>query len=95
MSMRWLGLVLLAWTGCHEAEPRIKPPSHPEYILPPADDARFSSPPNYPKETLDAGQFQKEQQKPLGDSSKDAQRFGGPGGGMGGRGGMGGMGGGY
>jgi hypothetical protein len=50
--MRWFGVALLAWVGCRAPEPNIKPPLHEEYNLPPAEDARFSSPIAYPKETM-------------------------------------------
>jgi hypothetical protein len=59
----------------------IKPPLHEEYVLPPSDDARFSSPPTFPKETLDSGMMKKEPPKP-GDQFRGpgSARFGtGPG----------------
>ena len=86
--MRWLAMILLCLNGC-KSQPDIKPPLHEEYRLPPSDDPRFSTPPNYPKETLDGAQFQKEALRQPGDplkgSSGPPSRFG-----MGGPGGMGG-----
>jgi len=38
--------------GCTPPGPNLKSPVVEQYTLPPADDARFSSPPAYPKETL-------------------------------------------
>src|SRR2546421_527013 len=60
MPMRrlWEGLslwaaALLAVAGCASTAPVTKPPKHPEeYVLPPAEDARFSRPPQYPKGSL-------------------------------------------
>jgi hypothetical protein len=67
-----LAAAIVAWAGCHTADSSLKPPLHEEYILPPTDDARFSSPPTYPKDSLDNAQFKKEQLKP-------GERFSGPG----------------
>ena len=78
---RWVGAFLLALSGCH-TDPPLKPDLPEEYRLPPSDDSRFSSPPAYPKETLDSGTFKKDQQR-NGDSSRGSTGFGGPGGGMG------------
>jgi hypothetical protein len=51
--MRWLGIALLVLAGCESTDySHIKPPLREEYNLPPTDDARFSSPITYPKETL-------------------------------------------
>ena len=62
MHRRWadlggLGvLLLLAILGCRPTESRIKPPPlREEYTLPPADDARFSAPPVFPKEAGSSG----------------------------------------
>src|SRR5260370_2419604 len=54
-------LSAMLWTlaGCQTPNTTIKPTLHEEYTLPPADDARFSSPPAFPKETLDINQFKK------------------------------------
>jgi hypothetical protein len=71
VSLRCLGAGLLALIGCHGPE-TLKPPLHEEYVLPPSDDPRFSSPPAYPKETLDSGNPKKDLNKQNG--------FGGPGG---------------
>ena len=77
-----IGWLLLA--GCQAPNPLQKPKMNPEYVLPPTDDARFSSPPTYPKEMLDTGQFKKELSKPP-DRQKDlGTTLSGPGGRMGG-----------
>ncbi len=79
-GMRWLIAVLLGVAGCHWSEPNIKPPLHEEYVLPPADDARFSSPPAYPKETLDNGLQKKDPNKAPDPFKAPGGRFGaGPG----------------
>jgi hypothetical protein len=76
----WLSVGILLLAGCQGPNPNLKPKLTPEYVLPPTDDARFSSPPSYPKETLDTGQFKKEEQAKPGDRLKDQDlRFGGPG----------------
>jgi hypothetical protein len=60
--------------GCQTPNTTIKPPLHEQYIVPPSDDARFSSPPAYPKDTLDINQFNKKQ------PAKPNEQFQGPGG---------------
>ena len=72
--VRWrcLGVALLGLWGCQTSQPSLKPPTHEEYILPPADDPRFSLPPNFPKEVLDSGTPKKELPKP-------GEQFRGPG----------------
>src|SRR5262249_24191230 len=56
---RWwagLGLLLAALgclTGCKPTTNQLRPPKPPEeYAIPPEDEARFSQPPEYPKDTL-------------------------------------------
>jgi hypothetical protein len=68
-----LSATLLSLAGCQTPNTTIKPTLHEEYTLPPADDARFSSPPTFPKETLDINQFKKP-------PSKLGEQFQGPGG---------------
>lgn len=49
----WCGVMLLVLASCKSTEPNLRPPPHPdEYTVPPQDDARFSSPIAYPKDTL-------------------------------------------
>jgi hypothetical protein len=81
MSMRWLGAVLLALAGCQGTESNnIKPNLPEEYVLPPSDDSRFSSPPAYPKETLNNGSIKKDSGRPGADQMRGPGRFGaGPG----------------
>jgi hypothetical protein len=81
MRMRWLGTALLVLAGCNTPDP-LKPPTHEEYILPPANDPRFSNPPVYPKEVLDTEQFKKDKPKP-NDPSQGPPHFGAGGPGMG------------
>lgn len=59
--------------GCQTANTTIKPPLHEEYTVPPSDDPRFSSPPAYPKDTLDVNQFNKKK------DAKPNEQFQGPG----------------
>jgi hypothetical protein len=77
-------VVLLALAGCHN-EPPLKPELPEQYVLPPDSDPRFSNPPNYPKDTLDSGNFRKDQQK-QNDPNRGGSGFGGPSMGPGGRG---------
>jgi hypothetical protein len=47
---------LLCLSGCWTTQPHLKPPPvTPEYVVPPADDARFSEPPVYPDRVLNEG----------------------------------------
>jgi hypothetical protein len=62
VGLRYLGAGLLVLAGCHGPE-TLKPPLHEEYVLPPNDDPRFSTPPAYPKETLDSGSPKKDEKK--------------------------------
>jgi hypothetical protein len=75
---RWLGAALLIVIGCQNTEPSLKPKLKREYVVPPADDSRFSSPPTYPKETLDTGQFKKdlERGKPPDPNKDNLPSFG-------------------
>jgi hypothetical protein len=79
-----LGIAIAALSSCTTPQPSLKPPLHEEYVLPPGDDPRFSTPPTYPKEALDSGLPKKDPSKAGGDSFRGpgAPRFGG--GGMGG-----------
>jgi hypothetical protein len=59
-----LGAVLLCLAGCWETESNLHPPKQPEtYRLPPEDDARFSSPPSYPKGTLNQDYIKKDRER--------------------------------
>ena len=85
---RWLGVALLAFVGCNMADwwrrpdNNIKPPLHEEYVLPPSDDPRFSSPPVLPKEALNMGAPKKDPTKPV-DQIRGPGGFGAGAGGMG------------
>lgn len=62
IRMRWLSLALIASFGCWSTGPKLKPPPAPEeYRKPPDDDARFSSPIAYPKDTLNQDMLKKNQ----------------------------------
>jgi len=70
-------------SGCHHAphDPN-RPPPHPEeFKLPPAEDARFSKPVQYPKNLLNTDVLQSRMAKK--DSTKGPGMGKGPGGGMG------------
>jgi hypothetical protein len=85
VRLRWLGMALVLATGCQQMKswwglpdkPQ-KPPLKEEYILPPSDDARFSQPPQYPKEAFTDTEQKKDQMKP-----GDRQHMDGPQGGFG------------
>jgi hypothetical protein len=75
-----LGAALVGMMGCQTSQPIVKPTLHEEYVLPPADDLRFSSPPNYPKSEADNPAKQREKQKQDGQMGMPGGRFGaGPG----------------
>ena len=62
-----LAVTLFALTGCKK-EPYLRPPKPPEQLLtPPAEEARFSQPPDYPKNVLNEDRIR----KPTG-ADKDA-----------------------
>ena len=64
--------VLLGLGGCVNSDNQVRPPPRPEeYNSPPADDNRYVSPPQYPKDTLNKG---------LPRQQDDSQGPGGPGG---------------
>ena len=80
-----LGAALLGLAGCWPTSgPHMKPPPPPpEYVLPPADDARFSQPPVFPEKTLNEGLQKKDTLDDLnslgGMHGGPGNRFGGPG----------------
>jgi hypothetical protein len=96
MHRRWLGLIGLTLGLCGCVSPsreQIKPPpAKPDYVLPPADDVRFTNPPSFPEKTLVSGQPKKPDDNNgspgmggPGGARPAGARFGGPGGpGMGG-----------
>lgn len=62
LGMGWRALVLLGLAGCASTDnTTLKPPLREEYVVPPGDDARFSAPIRYPKETLNNFGFKKQQ----------------------------------
>jgi hypothetical protein len=85
-ALSGLGTALLCLSGCWTTESQIKPPKpEPQYVLPPTDDSRFSSPPDFPEKTLNNG-LQKKERDPNGPpDGMRPSRFGAGGGpGMGG-----------
>jgi len=59
-----LGMALLCAAGCWETESNLHPPKQPEtYRLPPDDDTRYSSPPAYPKGTLNQDYIKKDKER--------------------------------
>ena len=79
MKWIWTGLsfAIIGLAGCGTTQTVIKPPKHPEeFVVPPSDDARFSSVPAYPKGTLNNDLIKPDQEvQPAGGSNA-------PGGGM-------------
>jgi hypothetical protein len=74
--LHWLGIILWFVAGCWTTEPSLKPPPHPEeYIVPPEDDSRFSSPIEYPRGTLNNDLLKKPPAGPTNSSGGPA-RFG-------------------
>jgi hypothetical protein len=77
-EMRWMratllgmGMTTLAANGCQTSAARFEaPPLREEYILPPLDDPRFSSPPTFPKDAMDQMNIKKD--------NNINQKFGGP-----------------
>jgi hypothetical protein len=81
LVLRWLGALGLGLAGCATSTPNLKPPVIPEeYAVPPAEDARYSSPTVYPK-----GLLNQERRDPgLSGGPKVPPRVGGgPGSGLG------------
>ncbi len=74
--MHGLGVVLLTLFGCQAPDTNFKPQLPEEYILPPSDDARFSAPVVYPKETLNAPLKKDTGIQPAGGPARNS-RFGG------------------
>lgn len=78
-----VGMAFSVASGCHHApHDPTRPPPHPEeFKLPPAEDARFSKPVQYPKNLLNNDVLQSRMAKK--DSNKGPGMGKGPGGGMG------------
>jgi hypothetical protein len=85
-----LGVALVCLFGCTTTDPTRKPPPPiPEYVVPPADEARFSSPPAIPEKYLNSGMPKKDtnpftQNGPGGLKGGGPANFGGMGSGGGG-----------
>jgi hypothetical protein len=72
------GLLIISLTGCWSTQPSLRPPPRAdEYILPPAEEARFSNPIEYPKELLNADGLKKKQSEP-GKGPEGRAGMGGP-----------------
>jgi hypothetical protein len=85
-----LGVALVCLFGCTTTDPTRKPPPPvAEYVVPPADDARFSRPPSFPEKYLNSGMPKKETPNPFQQNGPGGLRGAGPansgtmGGGMG------------
>jgi hypothetical protein len=80
-----MGLFPLMIAGCWTTQPNLKPPPPPEsFILPPADDSRFSAPIEYPRGTLENDLIKQKSQNGPGNAPPTTPRFGaGPAGGPG------------
>jgi hypothetical protein len=85
-----LGAALVCLSGCWTTSwttsgpPTKPPPPPPEYVLPPADDPRFSQPPAFPEKTLNEGLQKKDTPMDLNSfngmhGGPSSGRFGGPG----------------
>jgi hypothetical protein len=86
-----IGSALLGLAGCWTTEPQLKPPPAPEeYVIPPADDPRFSAPPAFPPNTLNQGLPKKDKELLDPNGQKTPGRNFGGGGMAGGAGGPGG-----
>ena len=76
----FLAVAIVALSSCTAPQPNLKPKLHEEFVLPPSDDPRFSSPPTYPKEALDNAMPKKDPTKPADMKGPGAGRFGAAGG---------------
>jgi hypothetical protein len=58
-------VLLLMTLGCWTAKPNLKPPPHPEeLVVPPSAEARFSTPPQFPKEAMNENPLKKNAKDP-------------------------------
>lgn len=48
-------VIVASMLGCQTTQSELKPNLPAEFVLPPENDARFSSSPTFPKETLNTG----------------------------------------
>jgi hypothetical protein len=76
---------VVAFAGCKK-DPYLRPPKPTEQLIaPPVEDARFSQPPDYPKNVLNEDKLKKpgsdKDTGPPGAMPKGMTRPGGPGGG--------------
>jgi hypothetical protein len=88
INMGFLAIGMLSLAGCRNSEANLKPPPNKAvYMLPPADDPRFTSYPTFPKGTLNQEYVKrdKERQEANPDSAAKAAmgRFGSSGAGGG------------
>jgi hypothetical protein len=86
-----IGAALLCLAGCWTTDAPIKPPPNPEeFVIPPADDPRFSAPPAFPEKSLNQGLPKKDKElldpanglRPPGRNGLGAGGLGGGGPGM-------------
>ncbi len=63
-ELGWAGAVALGLAGCVTTDERPKPSPNPEeFILPPANDPRFTQPPTFPTKTLNQDAIRKDRDK--------------------------------
>ncbi len=79
-----LAAVLLGLGGCVTSDNQVRPPPRPEeYNSPPVDDVRYTSPPQFPKDTLNKGLIRQQddlnQGGPGGPGNPGGARMGRPG----------------
>jgi len=75
--LRGLGLTLLLLTGCPSTEQNLRPAPQPEeYVIPPANDPRFSAAVAYPKGTLNKDLITADRDSSDSGQSKGPQRMG-------------------
>jgi hypothetical protein len=93
MRQSWKGLALVSFgllslAGCRTSDANLKPPPNKEvFMLPPADDPRYSSYPSFPKGTLNQEYVKRDKEREEsgpGSTPKGMPRFGSAGGNGGG-----------
>jgi hypothetical protein len=62
----FFGVLTVVMAGCESPKNQIKPPMPPETLaVPPADEARYSSPPAYPRDSLNQPHWKKSEPDPM------------------------------
>lgn len=83
MGRTWRGLIvtsaaLLGLAGCHKNDFLQPPKPKDELVQPPADDPRFTGPPNYPAKLLDQDTMRKNADDAAGPGAKGGLHGQGP-----------------